>query len=89
MPLDPDEPDSSIRLLPWVFDGEALRVENLLLRCGGAAVQYAPHAPRAGFRRNTFLCSLLGAAFLHGQDPERTRGPRKRTRQPTLLMDSQ
>jgi hypothetical protein len=21
---DPDEPDSSIRLLPWVFDGEAL-----------------------------------------------------------------
>jgi hypothetical protein len=20
---DPDEPDSSIRLLPWVFDGEA------------------------------------------------------------------
>jgi hypothetical protein len=21
---DPDEPDSSIRLLPWVFDGETL-----------------------------------------------------------------
>jgi hypothetical protein len=24
LPTDPDEPDSSIRLVPWVFDGEAL-----------------------------------------------------------------
>jgi hypothetical protein len=46
--------------------------ENPLLRCSGAAVQYAPRAPGAGFRRNTFLCNLRGAAFLHSQDPKRT-----------------
>jgi len=49
--------------------------ENLLLRCRGAAVQYAPHAPGAAFWRNTFLCNLRRAAFLHSQDPERTSDP--------------
>ena len=54
--------------------GISRRAENLLLRCRGAAVHYAPHAPGVGFQRNTFLGDLLGAALSRNQDPKPTCG---------------
>jgi hypothetical protein len=58
------------------IDGIFLRrAENPLLRWCVVAVRYVPHALRASFRRNISFCNLPSAAFLHGQDPQRTSGP--------------
>ena len=71
---DPDEPNSSIRLLPWVFDGKALIVPGMKDARSGKPVvgQFRHPIPREAV--------LLAAAPEHSaRDRSRNAGKLKAT----------